>query len=43
MVTVNFFEGEMLNIQYSFDPTVKIDIYDDLFIHFPDIAGSLDA
>lgn len=41
-VTVNYFEGDLLNVQYSFDSAVKVNIYDDLMIHFPDIAGLLD-
>jgi len=40
-VTVNYFEGNMLNIQYSFDSTIKVSIYDDLFINFSDIAELL--
>ena len=33
-VTVNYFEGNMLTIQYSFDATIKVNIYDDLYINF---------
>lgn len=33
----------MLNIQYSFDATVKVNIYEDLYIRFPDIAESLNS
>lgn len=40
-VTVNYFEGNMLNIQYSFDAAIKVNIYEDLFINFADIAGLL--
>ncbi len=40
-VSVNYFEGNMLNIQYSFDSTVKVNIYDDLFINFSDISKLL--
>jgi len=40
-VTVNYFEGNMLNIQYSFDSTIKVNIYDDLYINFSDIASLL--
>ncbi len=43
MVTVNYFEGNMLNIQYSFDSTIKVNIYDDLLINFSDIADLLDT
>lgn len=41
-VTVNYFEGDMLNIQYSFDSTIKVTIFDDLLINFSDIADLLD-
>jgi Uncharacterized protein conserved in cyanobacteria len=40
-ITVNYFEGNMLNIQYSFDSTIKVNIYDDLLINFSDIAELL--
>lgn len=40
-ITINYFEGNKLNIQYSFDSTVKVNIYDDLYINFSDIAGLL--
>lgn len=42
-VTVNYFEGNLLNIQYSFDSTIKVNIYDDLYINFPDIASLLNV
>jgi len=40
-VTVNYFEESKLNIQYSFDSTIKVNIYDDLYINFSDIAELL--
>ena len=40
-ITVNFFEENMLNIQYSFDSTIKVNIYNDLFINFSEIASIL--
>ena len=40
-VTVNYFEGDIVNVQYSFDSTIKVNIYDDLFINFSDIAELL--
>ena len=40
-VTVNYFEGNMLNMQYSFDSTINVNIYDDLLINFSDIANLL--
>lgn len=42
-VTVNYFEKDMLNIQYSFDSTIKVNIYDDLFINFSEIADLLNT
>lgn len=41
LVTVNYFEKGLLNIQYTFDSTIKVHIYDDLFIPFADIAAIL--
>lgn len=40
-VTVNYFEGNIFNIQYSFDSTIKVNIYEDLFVDFSDITGML--
>ena len=40
-VTVNYFEGNILNIQYAFDSTIKVNIYDDLLINFSDISELL--
>lgn len=42
-VTVNYFEGNKLNIQYSFESTIKVNIYDDLYINFSDIAELLNT
>ncbi len=39
IVVVNYFEGNILNIQYDFFSTIKIHIYDDLYIDFSEIAG----
>ncbi len=41
IVTVNYFDNDMLNIQYSFYSTIKVNIYEDLFIKFSDIANLL--
>ena len=41
MITVNYFEGDLLNIQYSFESTIKVNIYDDLLINFSEIANLL--
>lgn len=40
-VTVNYFEKDMLSIQYSFDSTIKVNICDDLLINFSEIADLL--
>lgn len=40
-VTVNYFEGDILNIPYTFDSTIKVNIYDDLLINFSEIATLL--
>lgn len=42
-ITINYFEGNILNVQYSFDSTIKVNIYDDLYINFSDIARLLDT
>ena len=39
IVTVNYFEKNMLNLQYSFDSTIKVNIYDDLYIDFADVTN----
>lgn len=41
MVTVNYFEGDLINVAYSFDATIKVNIYDDLYINFSAIADFL--
>ena len=38
MVTVNYFEGDLLNVQYSFESTIKVNIYNNLLINFSGIA-----
>lgn len=42
-VTVNYFEKNMLSIPYSFDSTIKVNIYDDLLINFSEIADLLNT
>lgn len=37
-VTVNYFENDVLNVQYTFDEAVKVNIYDDFSIDFSDVA-----
>lgn len=41
-IAVNYFEGNVINVPYLFDPIVKVNIYDDLYINFSDIAELLD-
>lgn len=40
-VTVNYFENNILNVPYTFDSTIKVNIYDDLYINFLEIAKLL--
>lgn len=40
-VTVNYFEGDIISVQYPFDSIIKVNIYDDLLINFSEIADLL--
>ncbi len=40
-ITVNYFEGNIVSVQYLFDSTIKVNIYDDLYINFSEIADVL--
>ena len=40
--TVNYFQGNIVSVQYPFYSTIKVNIYDDLYINFSDIADLLD-
>lgn len=40
-VTVNYFEGDIVSVQYPFDSIIKVNIYDDLYINFSGIADLL--
>lgn len=42
-VTVYYFEGDILNVPYTFDSVIKVNIYDDLFIDFSEISRLLDT
>ena len=42
-VTVNYFVKNMLSLQYSFDSTIKVNIYDDLLVNFSDITELLNV
>lgn len=42
LITVNYFEDDILNVQYPFDPMIRVNIYNDLLINFSDIADLLD-
>ena len=37
-VTVNYFEGNIISVPYPFDSIIKVNIYEDLFINFSEIA-----
>ena len=41
LVIVNYFENNLFNLQYSFDATIKVHIYEDLYIDFSEISKSL--
>lgn len=40
-VTVNYFQDDIVSVQYSFDSVIKVNIYDDLYINFSGIAKLL--
>lgn len=40
-VTVNYFEGDIVNVQYTFDSIIKVNIYDDLLVNFSEISNML--
>ncbi len=40
-IAVNYFEGNIVSVQYPFDSILKVNIYDDLLISFSDIANLL--
>ena len=41
IVTVNYFEGDNVAVQYSFNAVVKVNIYEDLYIDFPEMVKML--
>ncbi len=43
IITVNYFENDTINVQYSFDDTIRVNIYDDLFINFTKIGELLNV
>ena len=40
-ITINYFEGNLVSVQYPFDSIIKVNIYDDLLINFSEIANRL--
>lgn len=40
-ISVNYFEGNLVSIQYPFDSVIKVNIYDDLYINFSAISRLL--
>ena len=42
-VTVNYFEKDILNVPYTFDSVIKVNIYEDLYIDFSEIANMLNV
>lgn len=41
-VMVNYFERDLLNVPYTFESIIKVNIYDDLYINFSEITAPLD-
>lgn len=41
IVAVNYFEGNIVSVQYPFDSIIKVNIYEDLLINFSEIAELL--
>lgn len=41
-VTVNYFEKNILNVPYTFNSFIKVNIYDDLYIDFSEIADLIE-
>ncbi len=41
IVTVNYFEEDLINVAYSFDDMIKVNIYDDLYINYAELAEVL--
>lgn len=42
-VVVNYFEGDMISVPYTFNSTIKVNIYDDLYIDFREIEQVLNS
>jgi len=40
-VTVDYFEGNIVSVQYAFDSIIKVNVYDNLLINFSEIAERL--
>ncbi len=40
-VIVNYFEGNILSVPYTFDSVIKVNIYNDLYVNFSDISNRL--
>lgn len=40
-ITVNYFKANIVSVQYPFDSIIKVNIYDDLYINFSEIANIL--
>lgn len=40
-INVNYFEGNIVSVQYPFDSMIKVHIFDELYINFSDIADVL--
>lgn len=41
IISVNYFEHNIVSVQYSFNSVIKVNIFEDLWINFSDIASLL--
>ena len=41
-VTVNYFEKDILNVPYTFNSVIKVNIYENLYIDFSEIADLIE-
>ena len=42
-ISVNYFEGDMISVPYTFNSTVKVNIYEDLYIDFKEIEKIINS
>lgn len=42
IITVNYFEGDIVSVQYSFESVIKVNIYEDWFIDFFKVTENIE-